>query len=105
MAEMPARIQLRRQPGWRLQETSRALNGLPAVRVSRPGLWGNYAARRLGLTTGPLAVEAYRAWVEQEASEAWAGHARQALRGRNLACWCGPDEPCHADILLTMANP
>jgi hypothetical protein len=26
------------------------------------------------------------------------------LRGKNLACWCGPDQPCHADVLLEMAN-
>ena len=26
------------------------------------------------------------------------------LRGKNLACWCKPGEPCHADILLKLAN-
>ena len=26
------------------------------------------------------------------------------LRGRHLACWCAPDKPCHADVLLRMAN-
>ena len=26
------------------------------------------------------------------------------LRGKNLACWCGLDETCHADILLEIAN-
>jgi hypothetical protein len=26
------------------------------------------------------------------------------LRGLNLACYCGPDEPCHADVLLELAN-
>lgn len=25
------------------------------------------------------------------------------LRGKNLACWCG-DKPCHADVLLEIAN-
>ncbi|WP_269062108.1 DUF4326 domain-containing protein [Salipiger marinus] len=25
------------------------------------------------------------------------------LRGRDLACWC-PDGPCHADVLLKIAN-
>ena len=30
---------------------------------------------------------------------------RRELRGRNLACWCGPDSPCHADVLLRVANP
>lgn len=26
------------------------------------------------------------------------------LRGKNLACWCKEGEPCHADILLKLAN-
>lgn len=29
---------------------------------------------------------------------------REALRGKNLACWCKPGEPCHADVLLEIAN-
>lgn len=27
------------------------------------------------------------------------------LRGKNLACWCALDKPCHADVLLEIANP
>ena len=27
-----------------------------------------------------------------------------SLRGRNLACWCPLDQPCHADVLLELAN-
>ena len=26
------------------------------------------------------------------------------LRGKNLACWCALDQPCHADVLLDIAN-
>jgi hypothetical protein len=26
------------------------------------------------------------------------------LRGKNLACWCPLDRPCHADVLLELAN-
>lgn len=26
------------------------------------------------------------------------------LKGKNLACWCKPGAPCHADVLLKMAN-
>jgi hypothetical protein len=26
------------------------------------------------------------------------------LSGKNLACWCRPDEPCHADSILRIAN-
>lgn len=28
---------------------------------------------------------------------------RANLRGKNLACWC-KDGPCHADVLLELAN-
>lgn len=28
----------------------------------------------------------------------------EQLRGKNLACWCGLDQPCHADVLLELAN-
>lgn len=26
------------------------------------------------------------------------------LRGHNLLCWCGLDQPCHADTLLRICN-
>jgi hypothetical protein len=26
------------------------------------------------------------------------------LRGKDLACWCKLDDPCHADVLLEWAN-
>jgi hypothetical protein len=29
----------------------------------------------------------------------------RALAGRDLACWCPLDQPCHADVLLELANP
>lgn len=28
----------------------------------------------------------------------------EPLRGRDLACWCPLDQPCHADVLLEVAN-
>ncbi len=30
---------------------------------------------------------------------------QQELAGKNLACWCPLDQPCHADVLLKLANP
>lgn len=30
--------------------------------------------------------------------------ALPSLRGRNLACWCALDQPCHADVLLEVVN-
>ena len=29
---------------------------------------------------------------------------RAELRGKNLACFCALDQPCHADVLLELAN-
>ena len=29
---------------------------------------------------------------------------KHSLRGKNLACWCRLDQPCHADVLLEIAN-
>ena len=26
------------------------------------------------------------------------------IRGKDLACWCPLDQPCHADVLLELAN-
>lgn len=31
-------------------------------------------------------------------------NALPSLRGKNLACWCALDQPCHADVLLELAN-
>ena len=28
----------------------------------------------------------------------------EPLRGRDLVCWCPLDKPCHADVLLELAN-
>jgi Domain of unknown function (DUF4326) len=30
--------------------------------------------------------------------------AQQELRGKDLACWCDFTGPCHADVLLEIAN-
>ena len=69
--------------------------------VTRPTKWGNPHPLELGraeavrrysedLLAGRLAVT-----VDDIAGE---------LRGRDLACYCPPDEPCHADVLLAIAN-
>jgi hypothetical protein len=90
--------------GFRLEAASAAANGLPAVNVGRPSKWGNWIARQQALTTGATAVAAFKSWLENEAPDIWKDQARLALRGKNLACWCALDVPCHADILLAFAN-
>jgi len=29
---------------------------------------------------------------------------REELCGKDLVCWCSPNQPCHADVLLRIAN-
>lgn len=115
----PVRLQLSRQRGFDLQAMSRARNGLPAKRVTRPGPWGNpFAiadiAARHGLdpeAAQAKAVELCGLWLRGELADAEAGEPpsreriRAELGGHNLACWCRPGTPCHADVLIALANP
>lgn len=97
MKPTPVRIQLSRKRGFNLQEVSKAINGLPAKRVARPSLWGNeYKVGRDG-----EAAECVQKFRDRWAM--WKSDTH-VLRGMNLACWCARGEPCHADVLLEMAN-
>ncbi len=114
----PIRIQRSRAKGWRMPANT--------VYVGRPTRWGNpwtvglvaCGCRSAGecshnsfrCETAAEAVEAFRSWRETTHAE----HRRRdtgfvekwlaPLRGKNLACWCAPDVPCHADVLLELAN-
>lgn len=127
----PVRIQLRRQKGFRLQEHSKALNGLPAVNVARPSKWGSpFKPGEEYLVTRYTEADVATCWekvirvtapnaeaVKQLYGLALMSHEMREryrlpspeeivchLRGKNLACWCPLDQPCHADVLLEMAN-
>jgi hypothetical protein len=98
----PHRVQLSRQRGWRMPANT--------VKVCRPGPWGN--PYKVG--KGP------NEWSAQEAVKAYekdlkSGRLKDAagkpmierlpeLAGKNLACWCALNAPCHADVLLTLAE-
>lgn len=112
-------MQLSRKAGFNLQSASVALNGLPAKRVTRPGKWGNPftiqdTARRYGLDADAAqakAVELCDQWLRGNLDTAlshWPPPGRADIRsdlaGYNLACWCRPGTPCHADVLLELAN-
>lgn len=109
----PQRIQRKRTAGWRMPDG--------AIYVGRPTRWGNpyrtdkptvwgvaedgsrYRIDRI--VTPAEAVELYRI------TETWGdwlpaltAAARRELAGRDLACWCPLDQPCHADVLLEIAN-
>lgn len=122
----PQRIQRRRIKGWRMPEG--------AAYVGRPSIWGNpfkigdefwtgspAGGHQIWLNTADLTVRAYREALERTLSGVhWFGdrnelrrrfsgpdHARYELmdlRGKDLVCWCGPYQPCHADVLLELAN-
>lgn len=117
MAGLPARLRLSRAKGFDLQRASRDLNGLSATSVARPGRWGNpFVTGRDGtraecvelfamLCAGYLCFTARTGIEPQEASmTAIRRDGRRSLRGRNLACWCSLDGPCHADVLLSVAD-
>jgi hypothetical protein len=90
----PVRLRLSRRKGFDLQALSRATNGLPAVNVARPSRFGNPFMEG--------AVELFRGYARSIRADF--PHAFDTLAGRNLACWCAPDAPCHADVLLDLAN-
>lgn len=103
---MPKRIQMSRQRPWRADNPD-------AVIVARPSKWGNpfKVGETLKVTSGgnplgtmvatdpAMVVFFFRRYVEHfeiDVSE---------LHGKDLACWCPLDQPCHADVLLELANP
>ncbi len=103
----PRRLQLSRKRGFRLQEASRALNGLAVVKVARMSIWGNPwpvgVVTLAGETlTADKVVERYEGWAEMMISDGV--FDLEMLRGKNLACWCALGAPCHADVLLRLAN-
>lgn len=118
-SDQPRRIQLSRRKGWRKPES--------AVVVSRPTKWGNpfnwtefyFPGQNTPSEARAEAVERFRravigfrsngSWCEPQAHPySYIGQiirdAPSELRGKDLACWCPLDQPCHADVLLEIAN-
>jgi hypothetical protein len=88
---MPQRVCLRRSRGWRLPPG--------AVSVAYPSKWANPFRH---VRPRAASVRRYREYLS--------GHpellaALSELRAKDLACWCPLDQPCHADVLLELANP
>lgn len=133
LTDKPVRIQLRRTKGWRMPENTVKVDrttrfGNPAiVRKDKmvgtgceddegneilQGPWACFIqARRLAGWWFPTKREAANKAVEyfrylatsSPGKDGWQAKARD-LRGKNLACWCPLDHPCHADVLLELAN-
>lgn len=111
----PKRIQLSREKGWRLPAN--------AVKVDRTTSYGNpyvigdkmdmkmvrrwgwnisAAGQKIVCEDATMAVRRFAHALQwDEAIHDW---LREKLGGKDLACWCRPDEPCHADKLLAIAN-
>lgn len=88
-----------------------------AVYVGRPARWGNPFVVETWVPEGdPIELQhrATRCDVVDMFADAMAGlrtdvrpfseHELADLRGKDLVCWCPLDEPCHADVLLELAN-
>ena len=97
----PRRIQRHRTRGWRMPEG--------AIYVGRPTQWGNpWELPSLVATPQPDG----KPWTRDDILRWYRAYARECggswlypLRGRDLACWCPLDVPCHADVLIELANP
>lgn len=123
----PIRLQLSRKLGFDLQAASIAANGRPAINVARPTKWGNPFTIEQCLDSGfahtkidaqAMCAQCFQEWLAPRHGDSrdwWSGPESDRrrdwmlahlpdLRGRNLACWCPPGSPCHADSLLILAN-
>ena len=88
---MPVRIQRKATKGWRMPPNTRYV-GRPNKRVS---------AFIVAPDCPPqIAVVNFAIMLDEH------DHAeiRETLYGKNLCCWCPLDQPCHADVLLKIAN-
>jgi hypothetical protein len=130
---MPERIQLSRAKGWRMPPNTVSVArpgrwsnqyhvdifGRPlAVELFRNSVEGYWSPSKVEHLSDELARAAYRCHTQMRAR---LHHANVLeLRGKNLACWCHlcaehragralgivcPHcDPCHADVLLELAN-
>jgi hypothetical protein len=111
-AAHPLRVRRSRKKGSRLPAG--------AVVVSRPSKWGNpfsvakqagggwariasYGSMGQFAAPGPAAA-LYRWWLQHTAEGQELLAKLPELRGKQLACWCPLDQPCHADVLAELAN-
>ncbi|CAB4164394.1 Protein of unknown function DUF4326) [uncultured Caudovirales phage] len=90
---LPHRVQRKRTKGWKMPDNT--------VYVGRPTRWGN-PCRCEETPNGKLDhAESVRMFKALPINKSV---VKQELRGKNLACWCPLDKPCHADVLLEIAN-
>lgn len=91
------RIQRKRTKGWRMPEN--------AVYVGRPTVWGNPYKRVIiekDGTSRQFALKMYESLIRDLVM--LDPDVLTPLRGKDLACWCPLDKPCHADVLLRILS-
>lgn len=113
----PQRIQRRRTKGWRMPENTVYVGR--GTRYGNP--WRENDLLQLRDTHGTkqhirlipedlvmfyrLSIDSlHRADSPNIKALPMAHEIREELAGKNLACWCPLDQPCHADVLLEIAN-
>lgn len=90
------RVQLRRTKGWKMPPNT--------VKVDRSTRWGNpYQGDGAGANRAYL-VALFADYMDRPEQRLERADVVTHLRGKNLACWCPLDQPCHADVLLRLAN-
>jgi hypothetical protein len=97
---MPTEIQRKRKKGYRMPSNS--------VSVARPGTWGNPHVVGEDCRDATTAVTRYEHDLITMRLVDRAGvpllNRLLELRGKNLACFCPIEQPCHRQVLLHYAN-
>lgn len=104
----PKRIRLSRADGWRLPANAVRVDhgtvyGNPFV-VGQDGTGAECVGRFWALLAGHVCLTCRSGVMEQMEARARILTHLAHLRGKDLACWCALDAPCHADVLLVLAN-
>lgn len=71
-----------------------------AVLVDRTTVYGNFAGQAL---PRGAAIASFRDWLTSDEGAEMREWVRRTLKGKDLVCWCSP-KPCHAEVLLEIAN-
>lgn len=76
------------------------------VNVTRPSQYGNpFKIGDPGIDDAKKAVIAFEHYLNiSPIGKVIAGMAKKELKGKNLMCFCRAGNPCHADVLLKIAN-
>ena len=118
LSQMPVRVQRKRTKGFKLPNNT--------VCVNRGTKWGNPfkvgdsllnlpvvvhnrirftdEESEFGLITNEIAKKAYTIYLHHHCHGQSIMSSIDELKGKNLACFCSLNEPCHADVLLQFAN-